>query len=166
MASFDTMLAEYDRIHKSNTNRVLHAFGIPSVILSVIGLTGFINIGITGIQVPEKYTWIFTLSPLLITYVCAWTFKLSKRAALAMAVLACVLWMIALALRYALGDGTSALSFGAFFVGGWAILFTGHAFEGESPEFVQRPENLILGPISVLNDFFPIARVARAGGES
>ncbi|MCA3643358.1 MAG: DUF962 domain-containing protein [Methylobacterium sp.] len=165
MSPFDTMLAEYDRIHKNTTNRIFHAFGIPMVMLSVVGLAGFISLSLNGINLPNGDPLGLSLAPLLVIYVSLWTFKLSRRAGLAMALFSGFLWIGAIELRRWLGDEMAAISFASLFVGGWAVLFTGHVFEGESPEFTQRPENLLLGPVSVLNDFFPIVRIAKAGGD-
>jgi hypothetical protein len=41
---------------------------------------------------------------------------------------------------------------GAFFVGGWVLLFLGHKLEGNHPAFFQGPVYLLVGPIWVAKE--------------
>ena len=41
---------------------------------------------------------------------------------------------------------------GAFFVGGWMLLFLGHKLEGNHPAFFQGPVYLLVGPIWVAKE--------------
>jgi hypothetical protein len=54
--------------------------------------------------------------------------------------------------------------YAAAFVIGWIVQFIGHAIKRAGPAFGSRPLNLLLGPVSMLNDFLPL--VARHHGKS
>ena len=43
---------------------------------------------------------------------------------------------------------------GAFFVGGWMLLFLGHKLEGNHPAFFQGPVYLLVGPIRVAKEIW------------
>jgi uncharacterized membrane protein YGL010W len=54
----------------------------------------------------------------------------------------------------------AATIYAAAFVGGWVVQFIGHAIERAGPAFGSRPLTLLLGPVSVINDFLPLVRPA------
>jgi uncharacterized membrane protein YGL010W len=58
------------------------------------------------------------------------------------------------------GTANAAIVYVAAFVVGWIVQFIGHAIERAGPAFGSRPLNLLLGPVSVLNDFLPLVRPA------
>ena len=83
--SWDEWIAQYAQGHQNPVNRVLHSWGIPMILVSLVLLVA---------------------SPFVAK-----------------------LWMLAAAL----------------FVGGWALQFIGHAFEGKPPEFFQDWRFLLVG---------------------
>lgn len=145
------MLEAYEAIHRSPANRALHAIGIPTIMISLIGLASLVG----G---PGHANGGAALALVTTGVTLAW----SWRAALAYTPLAGLCYAVALALGGDAGTASSGLGYAAAFAGGWIVQFAGHAFEGEAPEFTQRPENLLLGPISVTLEVLPFLRPAPA----
>ncbi|MCZ8283633.1 MAG: DUF962 domain-containing protein [Aquidulcibacter sp.] len=143
-------LAIYDAIHVNPINRAIHAVGIPVIMFAVLGFaaligqsSGFLNGGLVlslvgGVIIGRYSVW------------CGF----------ALALFAYALTLGAQALHAQFDTTTAAIIYGAAFVVGWIVQFIGHGIEKAGPAFGSRPINLLLGPVSVLNDFLPLIRPA------
>lgn len=141
----------YDSIHRSRINRLLHAVGIPTIVFAVTGLFGLLRL-------PALPVVNAAIPLAIVTTVVVW--QLDRVAAVAFAALSIGLLALGQLTIGELGNARAAMLFAVAFVVGWAIQFTGHVFEDKSPQFVARPLNLLLGPLSVLNDMLPLVRPA------
>jgi uncharacterized membrane protein YGL010W len=156
MTPFERMFRSYESIHESPINRLIHAIGIPMIMVSLLGLADLLRapalapIGVTT-----------TAATLLVLVTSAIVFSWSLRAGLGYLALALACAFAAQFIAAQIGDARAPLVFALGFVAGWAIQFVGHAFEGKSPEFVSRPQNLLLGPISVVAEVAPFVRPYR-----
>lgn len=126
---------DYARYHTHPMNRLTHAFGIPLIVLSVVGWTQP-----SGALVP----WAALVLPLYFIW----------NVPLALGMSALILGMAAAA------RGLPGWSLWATFIVGWILQFIGHAvFEGKSPAFSKNIIHLLVGPMWILQEFSP----ARAG---
>jgi uncharacterized membrane protein YGL010W len=146
MAAFARMMKDYESIHQHPANRLIHAIGIPAILIAVFGLC--MQAHWPGVRVAHS-GW------LLLFLTSAITTRWSIRAGLAYSLLAGACFWSASALLAVLNDAYQLGAFSGLFVTGWLVQLLGHAFEGQSPQFVSRPANLLLGPISLASELFP-----------
>ena len=147
MSRFIDRLASYAEYHRDKRNIATHFLGIPMILvgsqaaLARIGL-GPLNLAAGGNWLAARYYR--ELDP---TYGAAMATVLGATYAIGTAIAAMPLPMWA---------GTAA----GLFVGGWALQFVGHYFEGKKPAFLDDMLGLLDGPL------FLIAEVAFALGLS
>jgi uncharacterized membrane protein YGL010W len=148
-------LKAYDAIHRNAGNRVIHAIGIPVIMFSVGGAAaligqsdGFFNAGIL----------LGVISGIIIG-------RYDMRCGIALTLFSWGLTFVAQVLHAQVGTANAAMIYAAAFVIGWIVQFIGHGIERAGPAFGNRPINLLLGPVSVLNDFLPLVRPAPWRGE-
>lgn len=149
MATFSRLMQDYESIHKHPINRAIHAIGIPAIMVGVQGLGALAHV--------PGAPWL-NVGSALIAITGFVTLRWSKVAGFAYIVLATSTAFVAAWIAAPLDVAGRALAFGSIFVCGWAVQFIGHAFEGKSPQFVARPANLLLGPISVVAEIAPFIR--------
>ena len=146
MTYFEDRLADYDRIHRNPINRVLHAVGIPTIQLGVLGLLGLVK---GPSPMVNGATALIAVGFIIMA-------RYSIRAAIAQTIFASLVAYTAFVISDSQPMLVSFAIFGAAFVVGWMLQFAGHAFERQSPEFVRTPLNLLIGPLFVLNEVFRI----------
>ena len=152
MSHYETILATYDSIHRSPANRASHAIGIPLIVTSMIAAASYVG-------VPGDGLWAFAnLATVLTAIAVATVLSWSVLAGLAYLALMVACYAAAMALKAQLDGWMAAGVIAAGFVLGWVFQFIGHGFEGKSPEFVQRPENLLLGPVMIMAELIPAIR--------
>ena len=147
MKSLVDRLASYAEYHRDKRNIATHFMGIPMIIvgtqatLAKVGI-GPINLAVAATGVATRYYR--ALDP---TYGNAMGAVLGASCALgtAIAALPLPLW---------------AGAAGSLFVGGWALQFLGHYFEGKKPAFMDDVRGLLDGPL------FLVAEAAFALGLS
>jgi uncharacterized membrane protein YGL010W len=150
MRGIEPELATYDSIHRNPLNRAIHAVGIPVIMFSVLGAAALLG---------QSDGVLNGALPLIL--ICAGIIgRYSLRCGIALALFSSGLTLIAQALHGQVGTINAAIIYAAAFVVGWIVQFIGHGIERAGPAFGSRPINLLLGPISVLNDFLPLVRPA------
>lgn len=152
MSHYENILASYDAIHRSPLNRATHAIGIPLIVTSVIAVTSYVRLPGQGAW--EHANLATALAVLTVAIVLYW----SRLAGLAYLILIAACYAVAHSVTTHFSGLTAAGIIAAGFVLGWAFQFIGHGFEGESPQFVKRPENLLLGPVMIMAEVFPAIR--------
>jgi uncharacterized membrane protein YGL010W len=147
MTSLIDRLASYAEYHRDKRNIATHFVGIPMILvgtqaaLAKIGI-GPINAAVGATALATKYYR--SLDPAYGAAVGA-VLGATCAAGTAIAALPLPVWA-----------GTAA----SLFVGGWALQFVGHAFEGKKPAFLDDLRGLLDGPL------FLVAEVAFALGLS
>lgn len=141
--------ADYEDYHRTSGNKFCHYFGIPFIVISLLGLLSLINLG------PDSLAG----SALL---------RIDGGA---------ILWLLA-SLWYVLLDWKIGLSFsfvtlGMYFIGrsipvpalvglqvvGWILQGVGHAvYEKRSPAFVSNLTHIFIGPIWIFAHFMGFSR--------
>jgi uncharacterized membrane protein YGL010W len=147
MKSLVDRLASYAEYHRDKRNIATHFLGIPMILvgsqaaLARIGI-GPLNAAVAATGLATRYYR--ALDP---SYGAAMGAVLGATCALGTAIAA---------MPFPLFAGTAA----SLFVGGWALQFLGHYFEGKKPAFLDDIKGLLDGPL------FLVAEVAFAVGLS
>ncbi len=130
-------LASYASYHRDKRNIATHFVGIPMIIvgtqtaLAKIGI-GPINLAVGATALASRY---YTqLDP-------AWGHAMT-----AVLGASCAAGTALAALPFPLWAGAA----GGLFVGGWALQFVGHMFEGKKPAFMDDLKGLLDGPLFLL----------------
>ncbi|HSD12783.1 MAG TPA: Mpo1-like protein [Patescibacteria group bacterium] len=122
-------MASYEEYHAHPANRILHAIGLPFIVLAVAG-------ALAKAVLPGGLPLAF---PALVA-ICLWYATLDRVLALLMAgaYSACAI----------AGGLLPWWALAACFVGGWACLLSGHAiWEKKSPAFLTNLLQLLVGPL-------------------
>jgi uncharacterized membrane protein YGL010W len=141
MSELVRQLTKYAGYHHDRRNIATHLVGIPAIVLAVETVTSRPVLAAAGLA----------LTPAMGLCVAAAIFylRLDLRFGLAMAAL--------LALGAGLGLAIAGLPTGlwlaislSLFIGGWALQFVGHRYEGRKPAFLDDVASLLIGPLFVL----------------
>ena len=133
-------LADYARYHRDHRNVMTHALGIPLIVLSL-------NV-LLARPVWMGPVWIVTPSVVFSVLAAIFYLKLDFRWGSVMTVLLALLCWAGFAIAQI--STTAWLGGGAaLFVGGWALQFLGHHYEGRKPAFVDDMKSLLVGPLFV-----------------
>ena len=145
MRKVDQFLTEYGVSHQNPTNKLIHWFCVPLIVLSVIGLLG-------SIPVPEFIT---NISPrlnfgsiALIVGIIYYAF-LSLPLAIGMILFSiAIVFVLHLMLGIDIALWKQSL---AIFVAAWIVHFIGHEIEGKKPSFFKDVQFLMIGPLWLLS---------------
>ncbi len=145
MRKVDQFLTEYGVSHQNPTNKLIHWFCVPLIVLSVIGLLG-------SIPVPEFIT---NISPrlnfgsiALIVGIIYYAF-LSLPLAIGMILFSiAIVYVLHLMLGIDIALWKQCL---AIFVAAWIVQFIGHEIEGKKPSFFKDVQFLMIGPLWLLS---------------
>jgi uncharacterized membrane protein YGL010W len=141
MRSLTDHLSNYADYHRDRRNIATHFVGIPVIVLSIAALLSRPAVDVGGLP----------LSPALaaIAGTCVFYLRLDLRYGVTMTAL--------MGLAAAFGAHVATWSTTAWlatslgmFVGGWAMQFVGHFFEGRKPAFVDDLVGLVVGPLFVV----------------
>ncbi len=136
---FQRQLAGYSAVHRSPRNKATHFVGIPVIVFSLLLLLALWRVEPAGHEVSMALV-IGALAVL------AWI-ALDAGIGLIMAALMVPAWYAAEALAGALGHSGSLTAFGVLFVGGWALQFLGHHYEGKRPALMDNIFQGFIGPM-------------------
>ena len=141
MKSVEVHLKQYGAYHRDKRNVLTHFFGIPLIVFAVAVL----------LSRPAIDLGVFTFSPALLAVVALTVYYLRLDIRLG-AVLSLFLWLCV-----ALGQGVAQWSTAGWlllgvgsFVGGWALQFLGHMWEGRKPAFIDDVMGLLIGPLFIV----------------
>ncbi|MEN2426999.1 DUF962 domain-containing protein [Chromobacterium vaccinii] len=135
MMTLPQWLAAYDESHRHPFNIAMHKLCVPLIALSLLGML----IVLPG---PLPWAWLAALAAV------AWYWRLSRAAALVMAMLGgLALLLLTIAQSQGLPLGVVSL---LVFAVAWAGQFAGHAREGKKPSFTQDLQFLLIGPLWTL----------------
>jgi len=121
------LYAEYGSYHADPRNRLCHAFGIPLIVLGVLGLLASVRLGPVDLAIPAAVL-------VLIYYA-----TVSPRGALVSLALFAALYLVAVHLTWPLSLSAFAL--------GWIFQLVGHRMEGNKPKFLENLTYLAIGPL-------------------
>ena len=134
--------AEYASFHQTPGNQLTHYFGIPMIVLGLLGVLAQLVL----IPAPiADYAW-FQVDAGLLLWVGAGVWYLTLDQKVVPFYLLLILSMYALARTW-----STPLHLGLFF-GGWVIQFVGHVrFEKKKPAFTDNLLHLLIGPLWIFS---------------
>lgn len=135
------LFSEYGSYHADRRNRVCHAFGIPLIVLGIMGLGHLVALG------PVDLAALAAIAVLI--YYAA----IDLRGALLSTIVFAILYVIAIRLPW-------QISLGAFVLG-WVFQLVGHRFEGTKPKFLENLVYLLIGPLYIFEETFDAAMGAK-----
>lgn len=128
------LFSEYGSYHQDRRNRVCHAFGIPLIVLGILGLMSLMRLGPVDLAVVAAIA--------VLVYYAA----LDLRGALLSLVVFAVLYEIGARLPWQVNL--------AAFILGWVFQLVGHRFEGTKPKFLENLVYLLIGPLYIFEELF------------
>lgn len=134
VTTIERHFSSYAAFHRDARNEATHVVGIPMIVLAIVMWAA--NVRLTG---PVDLAWV------LIAAATAYYVALSPGLGLAMGVAIAALYAIGV---WALGANVW-IALGLF-LGGWALQFAGHGFEGKRPAFLTNATHLLIGPLWIL----------------
>ncbi|ATD09965.1 DUF962 domain-containing protein [Pseudoalteromonas piscicida] len=144
MNKLETLLSQYAMYHRSKRNILTHFFGIPLIVIAVVGMTFIPLFDVSGVTI--------TLAALIGVILCGYYLMLSPILGLMMSAIILAFYFLVQTLNpLIVNAGILTVLFwaGVFFVG-WVLQFIGHYFEGKKPAFVDDLIGLAIGPLFVL----------------
>lgn len=137
-AFFNRQLASYASVHRDWRNKGTHFVGIPLIVFSLLLILAL---------------WQFRLgrdtsaaAVVAFLAVLGWM-ALDLGIGVVMAVLMLLAWYAAEVLAGVLGPTSTWVAFAVLFVGGWALQFLGHHYEGKRPALLDNIFQGFIGPM-------------------
>jgi uncharacterized membrane protein YGL010W len=142
MQNIQSLFADYASYHQTKGNKWFHRFGIPMIMLTLIGMLVRVEIG------PIDAAMI------LIALASIYYLVLEWRLGLAMILVSAAMYVAGAAIPMAVNV--------ALFVLGWILQFIGHSvYEKKQPAFFRNFVHLLVGPLWILNDLVHLVPNAR-----
>jgi len=136
---FQRQLAGYAAVHRSPRNKATHFVGIPVIVFSLLLLLALWRVEPAG----HETSMALVIGALAVL---AWI-ALDTGIGLIMAAIMVPAWYAAEALAVTLGRSGSLTAFAVLFVGGWALQFLGHHYEGKRPALMDNIFQGFIGPM-------------------
>ena len=137
---FRRQLASYASVHRDWRNKATHFVGIPLIVFSLLLVLSLWTFQLGGRE------WTMSLA-VAIAAVLGWM-ALDLGLGIVMALIMAIAWFAAEALAGSLGSASAVwMAFIALFVGGWALQFVGHHYEGKRPALLDNIFQGFIGPM-------------------
>ncbi|HJT16857.1 MAG TPA: Mpo1-like protein [Thermoanaerobaculia bacterium] len=135
MRDIRALFADYASHHQTKGNKWFHRFGIPLIMLTLIGMLA---------RVPAAAIALIVVSEIVYAI-------LDWRLAAIMLVISTAFYFIGAALPFWVNV--------ALFVLGWIFQFVGHSvYEKRQPAFLKNALHLLVGPLWILNDVVHVVK--------
>lgn len=135
---FYEQLAMYSAYHRDKRNQMTHHVGVPMIVFSIMVLFSLVTVA-------TFESGALTLAGLLIA-VLLLMYLISAPLVGMVAVVIYMALLYAAEQIGAMGTTTALIIFGVLFVGGWAIQFWGHAYEGRKPALFDNLLQIFMAP--------------------
>jgi uncharacterized membrane protein YGL010W len=144
MPDIRASFADYASHHQTKGNKWFHRFGIPMIMLTLIGMLARVGLGtMLGYRIDAGIV--------LIALAVIFYLTLEWRLAIAMLVVSIGFYIIGAWLPMSVNV--------ALFILGWIFQFIGHSFyEHKQPAFFRNVVHLMIGPLWILNDLIPVVK--------
>jgi uncharacterized membrane protein YGL010W len=147
MRTLEQHITQYAAYHRDKRNIITHFFGIPLIVLGVVLAFAQISIG------PIHAGWFVSIAAMIYYLI------LDRPLGLAMVFYLFVTTAVASLITAQTNTNIALISAVVCFVGGWALQFLGHKYEGMKPAFVDDIMGLAIGPLFVMTEFFFFLRL-------
>jgi uncharacterized membrane protein YGL010W len=143
MPPIRTLFADYAAYHQTKGNKWFHRFGIPMIMLTLLGMLARVGVSVGGLRVD--------LAMLLIVVAEVVYLMLDWRLGAVMLVVSVGFYFLGVAMPLWLNV--------TLFVVGWNFQFHGHSvYAKKSPAFLTNALHLLIGPLWILNDVVPVVK--------
>jgi uncharacterized membrane protein YGL010W len=133
MQNIQALFADYASYHQTKGNKWFHRFGIPMIMLTLLGMLARVEIGPVDAAI------------VLIALASIYYLVLEWKLGLAMIAVS--------AAMYIAGAAIPMMVNVTFFILGWILQFIGHSvYEKKQPAFFRNFVHLLVGPLWILND--------------
>jgi uncharacterized membrane protein YGL010W len=130
-----TLFADYASHHQTKGNKWFHRFGIPLIMLTLIGMLARVPFAAIALIVASEIVYLI----------------LDWRLAAIMLVISAAFYFIGAWIPFWINV--------ALFVVGWIFQFVGHSvYEKRSPAFLTNALHLLVGPLWILNDVVHVVK--------
>lgn len=139
MRTVQEYFCEYEEHHCNKYNKLTHYFGIPLIIIGLMGLLARIPyaLEVSGYRID------FAIITAVVVYL---LFYVRMHFVLSLFMLACFAGF------YVAAQYMSMIILWSVFIVGWILQLLGHViFEKEKPSFVDNLVHLLIGPLWILN---------------
>ncbi|MEN0004814.1 MAG: Mpo1-like protein [Bacteroidota bacterium] len=139
-------LDKYGESHQNPTNKLIHWFCVPAIMISLFGL-------IYAIPFPVERTLFTNWAVVLLAAAWIYYLRLSFPMFLGFVVIGSAMILAVDSIYQAVGQsaGSLALVSLAIFAIAWVVQFIGHKIEGAKPSFLEDVEFLMIGPAWLLH---------------
>ncbi|HLJ73107.1 MAG TPA: Mpo1-like protein [Thermoanaerobaculia bacterium] len=135
MRDIKSLFADYASHHQTKGNKWFHRFGIPLIMLTLIGMLARVPVAAIALIVVSEIVYAI----------------LDWRLAAIMLVVSAAFYFIGAALPFWVNV--------ALFVLGWIFQFVGHSvYEKRQPAFLKNALHLLVGPLWILNDVVHVVK--------
>ena len=135
MRDIKSLFADYASHHQTKGNKWFHRFGIPLIMLTLIGMLARVPVAAIALIVVSEIVYAI----------------LDWRLAAIMLVVSIAFYFIGAALPFWINV--------ALFVLGWIFQFIGHSvYEKRQPAFLKNALHLLVGPLWILNDVVHVVK--------
>lgn len=139
MKKIDKLLVKYSESHQNRTNKVIHFFCVPLIVMSVIGI--LMTFTIRG----------FNVALIIIALTSVYYFILSRKYFSFMLIIFTLMYLA----NILIGQKVNLLFFSlGLFAVSWIFQFIGHKIEGKKPSFLDDLLFLLVGPLWVAKSLF------------
>jgi uncharacterized membrane protein YGL010W len=144
MRAIEGFFADYASYHRTAGNKFFHRIGIPSIMLTLLGMLARVVL----YRTPE---FVLDAAMIVIAASTVWYVMLEWRLGIAMLAVAIGMYFIGRALPMSVNV--------AVFILGWIFQFIGHSvYEKKQPAFFKNVTHLLVGPLWILNDVVPVVK--------
>lgn len=150
MARFDDMMQIYASHHTKKITQLTHMIGVPCIILAI--QIFFSLFTISGFNHAINIAWLVFLG------LAAYYFYLNVKLAVSTNTMVLALTLAALIITHNESNFTSFKIAVFLFVGGWALQFIGHFFEGKKPAFLTSVFQIFIAPMFVVKELLDLKR--------
>lgn len=147
MKKLAELISVYQQHHKKQITKITHFIGVPCIIFAVLIFLSWFQIGFLNTYT-LSVSWILVAALILYYGLYDWILALT-----------CGVFLIILAFLAGLCAGQEINSFNVlmiliFFIGGWALQFAGHYYEGKKPAFMVGLKQILIAPIFLVTEIF------------
>jgi uncharacterized membrane protein YGL010W len=135
-------ITQYAAYHRDRRNITTHFFGIPLIVLGVVLAFAQISLG------PIHGGWPITIAAMI------FYFMLDRPLGFAMFIYLFINIAVASLITAQSSVKVGLVLAAVLFIGGWALQFLGHKYEGMKPAFVDDVMGLAIGPLFVMTELF------------
>ncbi|MGQ0585004.1 MAG: Mpo1 family 2-hydroxy fatty acid dioxygenase [Reyranella sp.] len=146
---FRRQLAGYASVHRDWRNKATHFVGIPLIVFSLLLILSLARFEAGGRD------WTVSLAVAIVA-VLAWM-ALDLGIGILMGLVIAPAWYAAVILASALGSPSAVwVAFTVLFVGGWALQFLGHHYEGKRPALLDNIFQGFIGPMFLVAEILVV----------